>query len=133
MGLLQCACARLNHRVLPRSLHCCTALPSPANSTGLHGNSQGSPANNHNVFHYVLCEKLVIIPSWSYLADKIAYQNILFSRFIWLPTKLVYKMYAFWLVVCLILLSSFMRLAAGCSCSFHCELFLLIDYPNPSS
>ena len=45
------------------------------------------------------------------LADKIAYQKNLLSRFLWLPAKLSYKMYAFWLVVCFILLSKNICLA----------------------
>ena len=45
------------------------------------------------------------------LADKIASQINLLSRFLWLPAKLSYKMYAFWLVVCFILLSKNICLA----------------------
>ena len=44
-------------------------------------------------------------------AEIIAYQKNLLSRFCWLPAKLSYKVCAFWLVVCCILLSKNICLA----------------------
>ena len=43
--------------------------------------------------------------------DKIPHQKYSLSKFIWLPAKLSYKMYAFWQVVCVIMLSTSICLA----------------------
>ena len=56
--------------------------------------------------------------SQSCSADKIAYQKILLSGFLWLLAKLSYKMYAFWLVVCFILLIKNICLAKFSVCTF---------------
>ena len=72
-------------------------------------------------------EKLYVIGA---LADKIAHQKNLLSGIIWLPARLSYKMYAFWLVVCFILLSKIHLLSSSMKLgpvhkSFNCSHYIL--------
>ena len=59
---------------------------------------------------HIKCD-VMISSHQSCLADKIAYRKNLRSGFVRLPAKLPYKMYGFWLVLCLILLSKNICLA----------------------